>query len=56
MPRMWKRMILKGAALGEYIVIHYDVISTIKKYATAVELKREAGGVLIGSYRGDTLM
>lgn len=39
-------------ATGRLVLLPDDVVSTVRSYATGREAEREAGGILIGSYRG----
>jgi integrative and conjugative element protein (TIGR02256 family) len=39
-------------ATGRLALLPDDIVSTVRSYATGPEAEREAGGILIGSYRG----
>ena len=45
-------MILRGSGSDTIALVHYDVVTTIDRYVEPEERGREAGGILIGSYRG----
>jgi len=50
--RLQSSMILGTGSNGPYVLINYDPLRLIYAYSTPSEIGREAGGILIGSYRG----
>jgi len=45
-------MILQADGSASIVLIHFEVVTTIERYTDPAERNREAGGILIGSYRG----